>query len=120
MISRLWRGGRGIGTVVVAVVVVGAPVVPAKAADGDFDPTFDGGDGKVVSDFGFDDAAQSVAVQGDRIVAVGGRRRRRTRSPSSATCSGTWRRSRSSNSCGPCCRGSAVHLSATGTGPTRR
>ena len=85
MISRLWRGGRGIGTVVVAVVVVGAPVVPAKAADGDFDPTFDGGDGKVVSDFGFDDAAQSVAVQGDRIVAVGGRRRRRTRSPSSAT-----------------------------------
>ena len=76
MLSRLWRGGFGRGTAVAAAVsvaaVMGALVAPATAADGDFDSTFGGGDGKVVSDFGFDDAAQSVAVQPDGRVVVAG------------------------------------------------
>jgi uncharacterized delta-60 repeat protein len=40
---------------------------------GELDPTFDG-DGKVVTDFGADDVASGVAIQGDGKIVVGGKR----------------------------------------------
>jgi uncharacterized delta-60 repeat protein len=44
---------------------------PANAADGELDPSFSG-DGRVVSDFGFDDRAEGVVVQPDGRIVVAG------------------------------------------------
>lgn len=60
-----------IGAAVTATMVVSAAIGPVGAADGDLDPTFSG-DGRVVSDFGFDDRADGVAVQPNGAIVVAG------------------------------------------------
>ena len=60
-----------LAAVVTATIVASAAIGPVGAADGDLDPTFSG-DGRVVSDFGFDDRADGVAVQPDGAIVVAG------------------------------------------------
>jgi uncharacterized delta-60 repeat protein len=55
----------------VASLLTAVMTGPAGAADGDLDPTFSG-DGRVVTDFGFDDRAEGLAVQPDGRIVVAG------------------------------------------------
>ena len=54
-----------------AALLVSAVTGVAVAADGDLDPTFSD-DGRVVSDLGFDDRADGVAVQPNGAIVVAG------------------------------------------------
>src|SRR5919106_3889534 len=61
---------RGMALIATGAVLM-AIASPTAAAPGDLDPTFDG-DGKVTTDFIFNDAARGVAIQADgKIVAAG-------------------------------------------------
>jgi uncharacterized delta-60 repeat protein len=69
MLARLNR--RRSLTLIAAVAAVIATSTPASAPPGDLDPTFGNG-GKVVTDFGFEDEAFAIAIQGDgKIIAAG-------------------------------------------------
>src|SRR5918996_1245248 len=61
---------KGMALIATAAVLM-AIASPTAAAPGDLDPTFDG-DGKVTTDFIFNDAGRGVAIQADgKIVAAG-------------------------------------------------
>ena len=56
MCAFVRRGRRASTRIAAVALAAGLAAVPAAAADGALDPTFDG-DGKVVTDFGSDDSA---------------------------------------------------------------
>jgi uncharacterized delta-60 repeat protein len=60
-----------LAAVITALLVASLMIGTAGAADGDLDPTFSD-DGRVVSDFGFEDRAEGVAVQPDGAIVVAG------------------------------------------------
>ena len=65
------RAGAILTVLLAASLLTAVVIAPAGAADGDLDPTFDG-DGRVVSDLGFDERADAVAVQPDGRIVVAG------------------------------------------------
>lgn len=68
----LMRPAVHISTLALVVLLLTAlTTVAADAADGDLDPTFSG-DGRVVTDFGFGDRAEGLAVQPDGRIVVAG------------------------------------------------
>ena len=66
-LSALRRLAAAMATLLVVSTVVGR----AGAADGDLDPAFSG-DGRVVSDFGFEDRADGVVVQPNGAIVIAG------------------------------------------------
>ncbi|HXJ65264.1 MAG TPA: hypothetical protein VNN79_16035 [Actinomycetota bacterium] len=66
-----WNGRRVLGAVVVGAAIVASTAGPVGATPGDLDPTFSG-DGMAVTKFNQGAYAETVALQSDRKIVVGG------------------------------------------------